>query len=111
VSERLASKCRDCMGHSLAEGDWVSILPPSNIVWIAKVAEIQEGGVLLTLGKNERGMSPSKVRLVLDITMNANPQMPIFPSIVRVLSPGSEELVEKTMEASDEKPPSPSNLM
>src|SRR5947208_1375995 len=99
------SKCLDTMGHKLYPGDWVSILPPSNTIWIGKVAEVSDGGISLSIDKNNRGVTPAKIRVVLDITLNANPQMPVFPSLVKVSPPGSDDIVDKIMEAASEEPP------
>lgn len=100
------TKCLDTMGHKLSEGDWISILPPPNTIWIGRIAEISEGGVSLSIDKNNRGVTLSKIRVVLDISLNANPQMPVFPNLVKVFSPGSDELENKMTEIAETPPPS-----
>jgi len=102
--EKSSSKCRDCMNHILRLGDWVDILPPQNIKWIGKIVEINDGGISLSIDKNNRGMTPAKVRVVLDITMNANPQLAVFPGLTKTLPPGSDDMIDKVMEEA-EKPP------
>ena len=92
------SNARDCMGNTIEVGHWVDILPPPGVKWIAKVAEVSEGGLMLSIDKNQKGVTPAKIRLILDITLNANPQMPVFPNIVRIVTPQSEELVNKITE-------------
>lgn len=102
------SKCKDCMGHSLEVGDYVDILPPQNMKWIGKVAEVQDGGITLSLDK-QKGITPAKIRVILDITMNANPAMAVFPGLTKTMPPGSDELVDKIMESAD-KPPTPGSV-
>ena len=92
------SKCRDTMGNSLNIGDWVSILPPPNTIWVGRITEVGDGGIDLSINKNQRGVTPSKVRLVLDITLNANPQIPVFPNLVRIVTPQSEAAVDKNLD-------------
>lgn len=101
------SKCLDTMGHKLYPGDWVSILPPPNTIWIGKVAEVSDGGIALSIDKNNRGITPAKIRVILDISLNANPNMPVFPNLVKVPPPGSDEVIEKVLEKTDESPSSP----
>jgi len=103
--EKSSSKCRDCMNHVLRLGDWVDILPPQNIKWIGKIVEINDGGISLSIDKNNRGMTPAKVRVVLDITMNANPQLAVFPGLTKTLPPGSDQIVDKIMEEALKEPP------
>lgn len=100
-----SSKCKDCMGHTLRVGDYVDILPPQNMKWIGKIVECSDGGITLSLDKH-KGVSPAKIRVVLDITLNANPQMPVFPTITRTSPPGSDEIVDEIMKAAEEAPPS-----
>src|SRR5882724_7214830 len=92
------SKCKDTMGNSLNIGDWVSILPPSNTIWVGRITEATDGGIDLSINKNQRGVTPSKVRLVLDITLNANHQMPVFPNLVRIVTPQGEAAVDKILD-------------
>ena len=99
------SKCKDTMGHALHAGDWVSILPPPNTIWIGKIAEVSDGGISLSIDRNNKGVTAAKVRVILDISLNANPQMPIFANLVKVLPPGSDEVVEKIMEETEKQPP------
>lgn len=99
------SKCLDTMGHRLTLGDWVSILPPPNTIWIGKIAEINEGGLSLSIDKNNRGVTPARVRVVLDIMLNANPQMPVFPNLVKVPPPGSDEIIDKIIGETEKKSP------
>jgi len=101
-------KCKDTMGHSLKKGDWVTVLPPQNTIWIARVEEISEGGLAIAIDKNNKGMTPAKVRVVLDITLNANPQMPVFPNLLKTLPPGSDDILDKIMaeiEKGNQSPP------
>jgi len=107
-NDKPSSKCKDCMGHSLYLGDWVDILPPQNIKWIGKIVEINDGGISLSIDKNNRGMTPAKVRVVLDITLNANPQLAVFPGLTKTLPPGSDEMIDKVMEEIDKSQPPPS---
>lgn len=99
------NKCKDCMGHPLNVKDWVSILPPPNTIWIGRIEEVNDGGISLSIDRNSKGVTPAKIKVILDITLNANPQMPIFANLVKVSPPGSDELEEKIMEAVDNEPP------
>jgi hypothetical protein len=92
------SNAKDCMGNTIEVGHWVDILPPPGVKWIGKIVEVVDGGLSLSIDKNQRGVTPTKVRMVLDITLNANPQMPVFPNLIRVVTPQSEELVNKIAE-------------
>lgn len=107
-NESKSSKCLDTMGHKLYVGDWVSILPPPNTIWIGKVAEVNDGGLSLAIDKNNRGVTPAKVRVILDIALNANPQMPVFPNLVKVPPPDSDDIVDKVIEMGEKKEPPPS---
>jgi len=104
-NDKPSSKCKDCMGHTLNLGDWVDILPPQNIKWIGKIVEINDGGISLSIDKHNRGVTPAKVRVVLDITMNANPQLAVFPGLTRTFAPGSDEIVDKIIEEVEKTPP------
>jgi hypothetical protein len=93
------------MGHKLYVGDWVSILPPPNTIWIGKIADVSDGGLSLSIDRNNKGVTPAKVRVVLDISLNANPQMPIFPNLVKVPPPGSDDMIDKVIEEVEKQPP------
>lgn len=92
------SKCKDTMGNSLEVGQWVSILPPPNTVWVGKITEVYDGGIALSIDRNQKGVTPAKVRLVMDITLSANPNMPVFPSLVRIVTPQSEETIRELLD-------------
>lgn len=101
------SKCKDTMGNTLEVGQTVTIMPPANTIWVAKITEVHDGGLMLSIDKNNKGMTPAKVRVVLDITLQANPNMPIFPQLARLVTPQGENLVDQIMkEAAKEPPPS-----
>jgi hypothetical protein len=101
----MSSKCRDYMGHVLSLNDWVDVLPPQNMKWIGKIVEISDGGISLSIDRNQKGVTPAKIRLVMDITMNANPNMPVFPGLTRTSPPGSDEIVDKVIEEATKAPP------
>src|SRR6266404_4130452 len=92
------NRCKDTMGNTLHNGDWVSILPPPNTLWVGRITEVSDGGLSLSIDRNQKGVTPAKVRLVLDITLNANPQVPIFPNLVRIVTPMEEAAAEKVLE-------------
>src|SRR6266403_1623241 len=66
--------------------------------------ELTDGGISLSINKNNR-MTPAKVRVVLDITLNANPQLAVFPGLTKTLPPGSDEIIDKIMEEALKEPP------
>jgi hypothetical protein len=103
--EKGSSRCRDTMGNTLEKDQWVTVMPPQNTIWIAKIVEISDGGIMLSIDKNQKGVTPAKVRVMLDITLNANPQMPVFPNLCRIVTPQSEEILNKALEGSSENPP------
>ena len=98
------NRCKDTMGNTLHTGDWVSILPPPNTLWVGRITEVSDGGLSLSIDRNQKGVTPAKVRLVLDITLNANPQAPIFPNLVRIVTPMEEAAVEKVLEKLETPP-------
>jgi hypothetical protein len=100
------SNCKDTMGNTLEVGHWVTIAPPQGLLWIAKVVEVSDGGVMLAIDKKNSGITPAKIRVILDITLNANPQMPVFPTLCRIVNPKSEEVIQRIMEEGrDGSPP------
>jgi hypothetical protein len=101
------TKCKDCMGHALNLSDWVDLLPPQNVKWIGKIVEISDGGINLSIDRNQKGVTSAKIRIVLDITLNANPNFPVFPGLTKTSPPGSDELIDEIMKEA-EKPPPPS---
>jgi hypothetical protein len=103
------SKCKDTLGNTLEVGQMVTIMPPMGTIWIARITEINDGGIMLSLDKHNKGITPTRVRVVLDITLNANPQMPVFPMLCRVVNPQSEDILNKALEEppSGETPPKP----
>jgi len=99
-------KIRDIVGNELKEGDFVSFYPRNTGLWIAKIVEVKEGGVSLSIDKN-KAMTPAQIRIVMDVTLTINPMMPIFHDLVRIAPPGADEIVNKIMGGSEE-PPKPS---
>lgn len=96
------SNCKDVKGNTLEVGHFVTIVPRMDMLWIAKVVEVSDGGMMLAIDKKNSGITPAKIRLILDITLQANPQMPVFSPIVRIVTPEAEDLLNKVME----EPPS-----
>ena len=101
------SRCKDVMGNTLEVGQQVNILPRTDLLWIAKIVEVSDGGVMLSIDKNQKGVTPAKVRLILDVTLQANPAMPVFPNLVRIINPASDSVVKKIMESENNNPPTP----
>jgi hypothetical protein len=102
------SKLKDLMGNELNEGDYVSVgIDHSKLLlWVAKIGELSEGGLTLAIDKG-RTKAPAKIRLILDITLTANADMPFFPMLAKIVSPGSSDLINK-MTGGSEEPPKPS---
>jgi hypothetical protein len=99
------NKCKDCMGHTLKIGDYVDVLPPQNMKWIGRITEASDGGISLSIDKGNRGVTPAIIRVVLDITLQANPQLAVFPGLTKTSPPGSDDVIDKIMEAAKEEPP------
>lgn len=103
-NDKSSNRCKDTMGNAIHVGDWVSILPPPNTIWVGRITEVSDGGLSLSIDRNQKGVTPSKVRLVLDITLQANPQVPVFPNLVRIVTPMEEAAVEKILEKIETPP-------
>jgi hypothetical protein len=99
------SVLKDCMGHSLAEGDWVDFLPRTDVKWIGKITEVKEPSVSLDINQDRRKVPVYKIRLVFDITLTS--EIPVYNNMTRVPPPGSDEKADKIMEMVDKDKPSP----
>jgi hypothetical protein len=99
------SNCKDVKGNTLEVGHWVTIVPRMDLLWIGKVVEVDDGGMSLVVSKGNQALTPAKVRIILDVTLNANPQMPLFTPLVRIVMPESEKIVEKLLADSEKKNP------
>ena len=99
------SNCKDVKGNTLEVGHYVTIVPRMDMLWIGKIIEVSDGGMMIAIDKKNSGVTPAKVRLVLDIILNANPQMPIFSPLVRIVTPEAEDLLNKVMEEPPKKTP------
>jgi hypothetical protein len=98
------SEVRDVLGNELKVGD-MAILhnDPSKMgLVVARIVEVSSGGISVAVDRNAKGMTPAKVRLVIDMTLTGNPQMPVFPVLCKVVNPASQALLDKVMEGSGE---------
>jgi hypothetical protein len=100
------SNCKDAKGNTIEVGHIVTIVPRTDMLWFAKVVEVSDGGMALVIDKNNEGVTPAKVRVILDITLQGNPHLPLFPVICRIVTPQSEDMVNKLTEDSSQNPPS-----
>ena len=99
------SSCKDVKGNTLEVGHQVVVLPRTDLLWIAKVVEVSDGGLTHIIDKNNKGMTPAKVRIIIDITMQADSRMPIFVPLCRIVSPESDSLLDKLMGEPNSTPP------
>jgi hypothetical protein len=97
-------KCKDTMGHELNEGDWVNLIPKTDMPWIGRVVNVTDDSIV-AINKNQ-GPPLAKVRIVFDITLTSDARIAVFPNLVKVFSPGSDELQKKLAELG-ETPPTP----
>lgn len=89
---------KDIIGNELRKGDQVAVHLDMNKMGlvIARIEDLREGGLDLSLGKgNPRGTSPAQLRLIIDITLTADPHLPVFPVIGRLANPLADEAIKK----------------
>lgn len=106
MSEDTKSKMLDLRGNHLAVGDMCAfhLEQQKTGILLAKIVEIREGGMVIPMAKGQQGLSPAQVRVILDITLTADPRMPIFPVLVKTVNPQEAENVEKILEAAGQSP-------
>lgn len=108
MSEKPKSKCIDTLGHRIDEGDWVTIMPQPNTIWVARVKEVSNGGIAIAIDKKQNaGITLARVRVVLDITLSAPPGITVFPNILKTTPPNSDAILDKIMEEVEKNPPPP----
>jgi len=80
---------RDSIGNKLAMGDLVVFASPTPIVW--KIVSVAEGGLM-----TPQGQTPTKVRIVCDVTLGSLQGQPIA-ALVKSTSPASEQVITDAM--------------
>lgn len=96
---------KDIFGNELRKGDKVAFhmhfLQNTANITVAEITEVHEGGLAVSIGGkgNQQGVTPAQVRLIIDVTLTGNPAMPVFPMVAKVVSPGSEALVNRLTDA------------
>jgi hypothetical protein len=94
------SEVRDLLGNTLKVGDMAVLHndPQKMGLIVAKIIEVSSGGLSVAVDRNQKGQTPAKVRILIDMTLTGNPQMPIFPVLCKVANPNSEALIDKVMD-------------
>lgn len=81
---------KDALGNDLHEGDIITLLP--NQPLIMRVMKVDNGGI-----QTPQGVTPGVVLVGVTLTIRLVPGAPIL-NILRVMSPGSDDLVKKILE-------------
>jgi hypothetical protein len=79
---------KDLMGNELHEGDWITLTPRSDVLWIGQVAEIKEPR-LIAANPTQQGGTMFTVRIIMDITMTS--PIPAMANITRIVKPVEEK--------------------
>lgn len=92
---------KDIIGNELKKGDQVAVYLDMNKMGlvIARIEDLREGGVDLSVGKGQRAMTPAQLRLIIDITLTADPNLPVFPVIGRLANPNAQQALEELADA------------
>ena len=79
----------DAVGNELHEGDLVALVTGKQLV--GKVVAVQSGGL-----HTNQGITPSRVRIVLDINFGCMPGM-TMGEVVKIVNPGQQQALESLL--------------
>lgn len=77
---------RDVVGNEIRKGDIVSAQLPFLILW--KVLDVDLGGIHTT-----QGISPTRLRLMADVSLTTQPGIP-FVHLIKTINPTQQQIVE-----------------